>query len=63
MVYNNGVDEGMNLLCIGEGETRDVIVGFFVDEDHLDNLYFSVVSRRWSAIDNREDAVCFPLER
>lgn len=63
MVYNNGVDRGMNLLCINEGEARHVVVGFFVNEDHLDNLYFSVVSRTWSAIDNREDAVCFPLER
>lgn len=63
MVYNNGVDEGMNLLCIDEGETRDVVVGFFIDEDQLEDLYFSVVSRTWSVYDSREDAVCFPLER
>lgn len=63
MVYNNGVDRGMNLLCIDKGETRDVVVGFFVDEDQLDDLYFSVVSRTWTAYDDREDAVCFPLER
>ena len=63
MVYNNGVDEGMNLLWIDEGEIRGVVVGFLVDEDHLDNLYFSVVSRTWSAVDNKEDAVCFPIER
>lgn len=63
MVYNNGVDEGNNILWINEGETRHIVVGFFVDEDRLDNLYFSVSSRTWTAIDNKEDAVCFSLER
>lgn len=60
MVYNNGTDHGsMNLLCIEQGETRNVVVGFFVDEDRIDDLYLSVVSRS----DNKEDDVCFPLER
>lgn len=63
MVYNNGVDSGNNLLCIDEGETRNVVVGFFIDEDQLEDLYFSVVSRTWTAYDSRENAVCFPLTR
>lgn len=63
MVYNNGVDEGMNLLWIDEGETRGVVVGFFVDEDHLDNLYFSVVSRNINSDIENEKIICFPFER
>lgn len=63
MVYNNGVDEANNLLLINVGETREVVVGFFVDEDCLDDLYFSVVSRNINSDIENKKIICFPFER
>ncbi|MCH5296257.1 MAG: hypothetical protein J1E85_01150 [Ruminococcus sp.] len=63
MVYNNGVDKANNLLCIDVGETREVSVGFFVDEDYLEDLYFVVVSRNINNDSENEKIFCFPFER
>lgn len=63
MVYNNGVDKANNLLCIHVGETREVSVGFFVDEDYLEDLYFVVVSRNINNDSGNEKIFCFPFER